>query len=40
MPKINDVTLLDKAELKKVREEMNETDEKFPHIQEIIDANW
>jgi len=29
-----------KAELKKIRSELNETDEKYPHIQKIIDANW
>jgi arylsulfatase A-like enzyme len=29
-----------KVQLKKTRAELNETDEKYPHIQEIIDANW
>jgi arylsulfatase A-like enzyme len=29
-----------KVELKKTRAELNETDEKYPHIQAIIDANW
>ena len=29
-----------KVELKKTRVELNETDEKYPHIQKIIDANW
>lgn len=29
-----------KAELKKTRADLNETDEKYPHIQQIIDANW
>ncbi len=29
-----------KVELKKTREELNETDKKYPKIQEIIDANW
>ncbi|MFR9671163.1 MAG: sulfatase [Rikenellaceae bacterium] len=29
-----------KAELKRLREEYNEGDEKYPHIQKIIDLNW
>ena len=29
-----------KAELLQVREALNETDEKYPHIQKIIAANW
>ena len=29
-----------KVELKKVRANLNETDEKYPHIQAIIDAHW
>ncbi len=29
-----------KVELKKTRAELNETDEKYPHIQAIIDAHW
>ncbi len=29
-----------KAELKQTREELGETDESYPEIQEIIDANW
>ncbi|MCP4376237.1 MAG: sulfatase [bacterium] len=29
-----------KAELKKTREELNETDQKYPKIQKIINANW
>ena len=29
-----------KIELKSVREELNETDERYPHIQEIIDKYW
>ena len=28
-----------KLQLKKIREELNETDEKYPHIQEIVDSN-
>jgi N-acetylglucosamine-6-sulfatase len=29
-----------KAKLKHVREELNETDEKYPHIQKVIDEHW
>lgn len=29
-----------KKELKRVREDLNETDAKYPHIQKIIDAHW
>ncbi len=29
-----------KADLKKLREDLNETDAKFPQIQKIIDENW
>ncbi len=29
-----------KAELKKQRAELNETDEAYPELQQIIDANW
>ncbi len=29
-----------KARLKKIREELNETDEKYPHIQKVIDEHW
>ena len=29
-----------KIELKKTRTELNETDEKYPEIQTIIEANW
>jgi uncharacterized sulfatase len=29
-----------KAELKKQRVELNETDEAYPELQQIIDANW
>jgi len=29
-----------KAELKKQREELNETDANFPELQKIIEANW
>ncbi len=29
-----------KVDLKKTRAELNETDEKYPHIQAIIDAHW
>lgn len=29
-----------KVRLKTLREELNETDEKFAHIQEIIDKYW
>ena len=29
-----------KAELKQMRQDFNETDAKYPHIQAIIDANW
>ena len=29
-----------KAELKRTRVNLNETDEKYPNIQAIIEANW
>ena len=29
-----------KDRLKSLREELNETDENFPHIQKIIDKHW
>jgi uncharacterized sulfatase len=29
-----------KRELKRIREELGETDENYPEIQKIIDANW
>ncbi len=29
-----------KTELKNTREELNETDKDYPHIQEIIDQHW
>ena len=29
-----------KKELLQVRKELNETDEKYPHIQKIIASNW
>ncbi len=29
-----------KAELKRQREQLGETDAAYPHIQAIIDANW
>ena len=29
-----------KRELKQTRSDLNETDEKYPAIQKIIDANW
>ncbi|GGF36475.1 acetylglucosamine-6-sulfatase [Echinicola rosea] len=29
-----------KIELKRLREELNETDENYPHIQQVIDAHW
>lgn len=29
-----------KDELKKVRAELDETDEKYPHIQKVIDQHW
>jgi N-acetylglucosamine-6-sulfatase len=29
-----------KVELKRTRAELNETDERYPHIQAIIEANW
>ncbi len=29
-----------KLELKMVREELNETDEQYPHIRKIVEANW
>ncbi len=39
-PEYADVVKELKAELKLSREKFNETDAKYPHIQEIIDANW
>jgi len=29
-----------KVQLKQTREELGETDKKYPKIQKIIDANW
>ena len=29
-----------KLELKRTRMDLNETDEKYPSIQKIIDSNW
>ncbi|MFI3249015.1 MAG: sulfatase [Rikenellaceae bacterium] len=39
-PKYKDVVAQLKADLVELREELNETDEKYPHIQQIIDENW
>jgi len=39
-PKYKKIIADMKVELKKTREELNETDKKYPKIQEIIDANW
>ncbi len=39
-PRYTKVTAELKAELKKMREDLNETDANFPEIQKIIDANW
>lgn len=39
-PKYADVIKSLKAELKDLRERINETDVNYPHIQAIIDANW
>lgn len=35
-----DVILELKTRLKKLREELNETDENYPQIQKIIDEHW
>jgi uncharacterized sulfatase len=29
-----------KEQLIKIREELNETDDNYPHIQKVIDAHW
>jgi len=29
-----------KEELKRLRSELNETDDKYPHIQKVIDTHW
>lgn len=29
-----------KKELIRLREDLNETDEKYPHIQKVIDEHW
>jgi len=39
-PKYAEAIAQMKARLKAVREELNETDEKYPHIQKIIDEHW
>jgi N-acetylglucosamine-6-sulfatase len=39
-PKYQSTIVSLKAELLQVREELKETDEKYPHIQKIIAANW
>ena len=39
-PAYADVIKEMKAKLKQTREELNETDEKFPHIQKVIDEHW
>ncbi len=39
-PKYSGIIASLKTELKRLREELNETDEKYPHIQEVIDAHW
>ncbi|MFR9650865.1 MAG: sulfatase [Rikenellaceae bacterium] len=39
-PKYKKITEELKADLKKMREDLNETDAAYPHIQKIIDANW
>ena len=39
-PEYSDIIDDLKRRLKAVREELNETDEQYPHIQEIIDKHW
>ncbi|MFR9581898.1 MAG: sulfatase [Rikenellaceae bacterium] len=39
-PEYKDVIAKMKTRLLEVREELNETDEKYPHIQKIIDEHW
>ena len=39
---VNSKTIISdlKNQLIKLREELNETDERYPHIQRVIDAHW
>ena len=39
-PKYQDVIADLKKQLIKLREDLNETDAKYPHIQKVIDAHW
>jgi len=39
-PEYVDIIMDLKQRLRKLREELNETDENFPHIQAIIDKHW
>ncbi len=39
-PEYKDIIAKMKTRLLEVREELNETDEKYPHIQKIIDEHW
>ena len=39
-PKYTSVVKDLKTKLERVREELNETDEQYPHIQKVIDAHW
>jgi uncharacterized sulfatase len=39
-PNYADVVKEMKKRLKNLREELNETDEKYPHIQKVIEAHW
>lgn len=39
-PEYAKITAQLKNRLKQVREELNETDEKYPHLQKIIEDNW
>ena len=39
-PAYKDIIVKLKAQLKQMREDLNETDAKYPHIQKVIDENW
>ena len=39
-PHYTDIIRDMKDELRRIREELNETDQNYPEIQEVIDAHW
>ena len=39
-PKYKDIIAGLKEQLIKLREDLNETDANYPHIQKVIDAHW